>query len=60
MRTVFLALLILGTACSTQTGPKHRSTKQTGYVKRAVFTTAVENREPRGACRVACGHGGIP
>ena len=47
MKKVFLALLILGTACSTPLAPKLISKKQAGYVKRASFTTAVKNREPR-------------
>ncbi len=42
MKRGLLALLILGTACATPIARTHR-----GYVERALFTTAVENHEPR-------------
>ena len=39
---IILGTFFLGTACSTT----HSSTKQAGYVKRGIFTTAIKNREP--------------
>ncbi len=49
MKKGFLALLILGTAaCGTPIAHKLNPVKRlTGYVERAVFTTAIKNREPQ-------------
>ena len=48
MKKGLLALLILGTAaCGTPIAQKLSPTRRpTGYVERATFTTAIENREP--------------
>ncbi len=42
MNRALLALLVLGTACATPT-----SSKQSGFVHRAGFTTAIHEREPQ-------------
>ncbi len=55
MKRVSLAVLILGafvlgTACSTThkgtSAKQHSAKKPVGYVKRAIFTTAIKKREP--------------
>ena len=53
MKRVLLALLVLGTAaCGTSMGQKTTHGRRTiGHVERATFTTAIQNREPRGSIR---------
>jgi hypothetical protein len=42
---IILGTFVLGTACST-THSGNSSRKQAGHVERAIFTTAIKNREP--------------
>ena len=43
---LILGAFVLGTACSTMHRGTTRAKKPVGYVKRAVFTTKIKNREP--------------
>jgi len=43
---LILGAFALGTACSTTTHKSTSAKKPVGYVKRAIFTTAIKKREP--------------
>ena len=53
MRNAFLALLVVGTACTTPAVLHQKAGQsQNGFVERATFTTAIEDREPQNSVRV--------